>query len=388
MTRFRRIMLFILLFGTMILFGMLENYKGVSYPLIKTEFNTTWEQYGLMISLLSLSYVGFSIIAGIFLGRFGVKPSFLFGLAAILTGLFSVYFMPNFFTVAVCLFTVFAGFGFLEVGINALASEIFITKTAMLMNLLHAFYGIGAIIGPKTAGLMTTNAGLDWRQIYFFSLPLVLLTFIQAVFIKFPEEKRDGVTEKKINFFDALHTPVVWMLALILGLGAAIESSSPNWGPLYFQDMYGLDPRTGGADFLSSFFICFTVSRLVCGMVLERVGYIRSIIGVTVIVFVIFIAGFCMGEKGIYLLPVLGFFIGPMWPTIMAVAVLYFGKNAPVMASAMIAIGGALNAGIQFLTGLINRFFGPAWGYRSTVVYILLYFTLLIIIRKKTRKTS
>ena len=179
-------MLFVLLFSTMLIFGMIENFKGVSFPLIKTEFNASWEQQGMMVSIITLGYVGFSIIAGIFLGRFGIKPSFLSGLAVISISLLVVYFTTSFFAAAACLFVVFAGFGFFEVGVNALASRIFITKAALLMNMLHAFYGIGAIIGPKAAGVLTNNAGLDWRTIYLLSLPLVFLIFIPSVFLKFP----------------------------------------------------------------------------------------------------------------------------------------------------------------------------------------------------------
>jgi fucose permease len=370
----------------MVIFGIVENIKGVSYPLIKTEFNASWEQQGLMVSILSLSYVIFCIIAGLFLGRFGIKPSFLSGLGAISVGLFAIFFSPGFLSAAVCLFVIFAGFGFLEIGINALASSVFTANSALFMNLLHAFYGIGAIIGPKAAGILTNNAGFNWRLVYLLSMPLVFLSFIFSIFLKIPGESKTGNVEKRVTFFDALGRRDVWLMAVILGLGIAVEMSSPNWGALYFQDMYGIDPRTGGAAFLSMFFIFFTVSRLVSGMFVERIGYARSLIGITAVIFVIFIAGFCLGERGIYVLPALGFFIGPFWPTVMAIGIRHFGNDAPVMASAMIAIGGALNSIIQFLVGLTNRFLGPAWGYRSSAIYILICFVLLLVLSKKLQK--
>ena len=387
-TKPRRIVFFILLFSIMLIFGIIENFKGVSFPLIKTEFDATWEQQGLLVSMLAISYVGFCIVAGIFLGRFGIKASVIIGFAAISTGLFSVFFMPGFFAAGAALFIIFAGFGFFEVGLNALASFVFVTKTALLMNILHAFYGIGAFTGPIAAGFITNNAGLNWRFIYILTLPFALLLFIPTIFVKFPEGKEETNapdTSKKKSFLDALTSPMVWLLALSLGLCIVIEHSSPNWGALYFQDIYGLDPRTSGAAFVSTFFICFTVSRLVCGILVERIGYIRSLIGVTVIIFCIFLAGFLLGARGIYVLPVLGFFIGPLWPTIMAAAILYFGKDAPVMCSAMIAIAGTLNAGVQYLIGLTNSFFGPAWGYRSALVYTLMMIAVLVIIGKKIK---
>ena len=391
MTKSRRIMLFFLLFSIMLIFGAIENFKGVSFPLIKTEFNASWEQQGFLVSMLAISYVGFCIIAGIFLGRFGIKPSILFGFAALSIGLFLVYFMPGFFAAGAALFVIFAGFGFFEIGVNALASFVFIAKTALLMNLLHAFYGIGAFVGPMAAGYITNNIGFNWRFIYLMALPIALAMFIFAIFVKIPKSKGELINTdivKKKSFFDALGSPMVWLFAVTLGLGVAIEMSSPNWGALYFQDIFGLDPRTSGAAFVSAFFICFTVSRLVCGILVERIGYMRSLMGVTIIIFSVFTVGFLLGERGIYVLPVLGFFIGPLWPTIMAVAILYFGKDAPVMCSAMIAIAGTLNAGIQFLIGITNRFFGPAWGYRSALVYTLFMIAVLEILCRKLQNNK
>jgi fucose permease len=392
----RRVLLFFLLFGTMFIFGLIENIKGVSFPLIKTEFNTPWEQHSFMVSLLSLSYVGFSVLAGIFLGHFGTKPSFLFGYAALSAGLCSVFFMPNFYSAVFSLVLVFAGFGFFEVGINALASRVFVKRTALLMNLLHAFYGIGAIIGPKAAGLLAGTAGLGWRQIYLVCLPLALMLFVPAVFSRFPNSGESGGAAngstaspaKRKTFFDALRNPTVWLMSITLGLGVVVEMSSSNWGGLYFQDVYGIDPRTGGAAFLSAFFLSFTVARLVCGVLIERIGYMRSIMGVSFIIVAVFITGFLLGANGIYVLPALGFFIALLWPTIMALAVVIFGDDAPVFSSAMIAIGGTINAVVQFVMGMTNRVFGPAWGYRSSLGYTVLLVVMLLILRKKLKGTS
>jgi fucose permease len=87
---------------------------------------------------------------------------------------------------------------------------------------------------------------------------------------------------------------------------------------------------------------------------------------------IVFTFGFIFKERGIYILPVLGFFIGIMWPTIMAVAITHFKKQAAVFTSAIIVLAGALNAAMQAVIGITNRRIGPAWGYRSSMLYALL----------------
>jgi len=390
-------LLFIILFGAMFLFGFIENIRGVTYPLIKAQFNVSYEQQGMMVSLLSLSYVVFCLVGGILLGSFGVKKAFAAGFILIMLGLLAVFFMPGFWSIAVAMVIVFAGFGLFEVSSNALAAQLFTARTALLMSLLHFFFGAGAAFSPRAAGAM--SAVISWRFVYLLSIPLVLLVFIPSLFTRFPAANADAHNEtnaeantgpaaddkavKKISFFTALKTPMVWLFAITLGLMMVVEMCTPNWAGLYFQDVYHMDPKTSGAAFVSNFFILFTISRLVCGFIIEKLGYLRSIFIALFIVIIILTIGFFMGAKGIYVLPALGFFVAIFWPTTLATAMGYFKKDAPVMTSAIIVIGGALNSGIQLLIGLFNRLAGPAWGYRSCLLYAVIIIAMLVVLTKR-----
>jgi fucose permease len=179
---------------------------------------------------------------------------------------------------------------------------------------------------------------------------------------------------------------MVWVFSVALGLMVAVELCSANWGGLYFQDVYNLDPRTSGAAFISNFYILFTVSRLLGGFAIEKIGYVRSLYISAMATIFIFVLGFLMGENGIYVLPGLGFTTALFWPTIMAVAMGYFREDAPVMTSAIIVIAGAINSGVQFLMGLTNRLAGPAWGYRSGLFYAILIIVSLIILSRRMRQ--
>ncbi|MDR1947814.1 MAG: MFS transporter [Spirochaetaceae bacterium] len=399
--RIRRFFLIFIIYGTMMIFGLLENIKGVSYPLIKTEFDASYEQQGLLVSLLSYSYVFFCLVAGFFLARFGVKRAFLSGFVCCLLGLGAVFFMPGYWTVMAALLLVYAGFGFFEVGVNALATQVFTAKAALLMSLLHFFYGAGAIIGPKAAGILIGRGGFTWKETYLIAIPLVLLFFIPALPIRFPGASREtadepGKTpgpegeapEKPISFAGALKNPMVWAFAVTLGLMEVVEFSSANWGGLYFQDVYGLDPRTAGANFISNFYILFTLSRLVSGFAIEKIGYMRCLFIASFATVLVYALGFAAGPRGIYVLPVLGFFIAIMWPTIMAVAMGHFGSQSAVLTSAIIVLSGALNAAVQLLIGLTNRLIGAAWGYRSCILYALLMIGALILLRRRMARTK
>jgi fucose permease len=276
----------------------------------------------------------------------------------------------------------------------------FTAKSALMMSLLHFFYGIGAIIGPAYAGMVTGGMEKSWRYIYFFgffpALFLGILTFIGSPGkLKAGEDHPAGSSgnqgetpAKKLSFFSALKEPVVWLFGITMGCGSTVEVGTTNWSALYLQDVYGFDPKVQGALFVSVFYILYTASRFLSGFVIEKIGYLKSITGGCVIVCLIFAAGFLLGERGIWILPVSGFFIAILYPTMLALSIPVFRENARAVSSAIIPIAFTTNGLFQYLIGLINRYIGAEWGYRSCLVFSVLTFFLLLAVRKKVRTVS
>jgi fucose permease len=254
------------------------------------------------------------------------------------------------------------------------------------MSLLHFFYGAGSILGPRGAGFFIERLGFNWRQVYVLVLPLTLIVTIPVLFSRFSNAVIDNsnttISQKQPSFIDAVKTPMVWIFSLTLGFMEVVELSTANWGGLYFQDVYNLDPRVEGASFVANFYILFTVSRLVSGFAIEKIGYIKSLYIASVATALLFLTGFLLGARGILALPILGFFVAIMWPTFMAIAMGFFGPSAPIMTTAIIVISGAINAGSQLLIGLVNRFAGAAWGYRCCFVYALFLIASLPLLRR------
>ncbi len=380
--------LFIIIYATMFLFGLVENIKGVSFPLIKSEFGVNYDSQGGLVSLTWLGYVIFCLAASLFLQHFGIKKSILAGYILVGLGAVATLLAPSFWIAAGTLLIVNAGFGFFEVGANALAAVVFTSRAALMMNLMHFFYGFGAIAGPQFAGLLTDSFGLDWRRVYIAVLLPVGLVFLFIVFTRF--QGRAGQAEhaarSQVTFIGALKLPLVWLFCLTLGFMEVIEFGAANWGGLYLKDVYGLDPRVTGAAFVSLFYILFTAARLLGGLVIEKAGYVRSLSVALAGTILIFLTGFTLGKNGIWILPFTGLFIGIMWPTLMAFAMQVFGDDAPMITSVIITVSGAVNGIFQFGIGLTNFYAGEAWGYRSCLVYAALVLILLNLLAGRVRR--
>lgn len=385
-TSVNRNVLFIITYGTMFLFGFVENIKGVSFPLIKAEFGVMYDSQGGLVSVTWFGYVVFCLVASFFLQRFGIKRSILAGYVLICIGATATLVAPSFWAASIALLIVNTGFGFFEVGTNALGTVAFARQAALMMSLMHFFYGFGAVLGPKSAGFLTDNFGFTWRQVYIVMMIPIFACFLFILFTKFDDSGNHKETEAVLSgttFVGALRQPVVWLFAVTLGFMEVVEFGAANWGGLYLQDVYGLDPRTIGATFVSAFYILFTLSRLFSGFLIEKAGYIRSLriaVGSTIGLFAV---GFGCGENGIWVLPWTGLFIAIMWPTIMAVAMQVFGADAPVITSAIITVSGAINGIFQLVIGLTNHYAGESWGYRSCLLYAVIVLILLRLLSRE-----
>jgi fucose permease len=381
---------YVIIYVTMLFFGLVENIKGVSFPLIKAEYGVAYSEQGGLVSLTWFGYVLFCLAASLFLQRFGSKRALLAGYALICGGILATLAAPTFWTVSLTLLVVNAGFGFFEVGANAMATVVFTARAALMMNLMHFFYGFGAVLGPKMAGVLTDALHFSWRQVYLAVMAPVCAfgLFVLATRAKGEAQASDTSQGASLTFAQALRRPLVWCFCLTLGFMEVIEFGAANWGGLYLQDVYGLDPRVTGAAFVSLFYVLFTLSRLGSGLAIERIGYMHSLMLAVLATVVLYAAGFVLGRKGIWLLPLTGLFIGIMWPTIMAVAMQVFGPDAPVATSAIITVSGAVNGIFQLVIGFTNQYAGYAWGYRSCLLYALLVLVLLRLLVQTVKRTA
>lgn len=373
-----------IIYSTMLLFGLIENIKGVSFTLIKDEFQVGYSSQGGLASFSWFGYVLFCIVATFSLEKFGTKKSLSFGYLFTALGCLLVFLSNNFYTVSMSLMVVWMGFGFFEVGGNALATTVFKSNSAILMNLMHFFYGFGAVLGPKFAGKIVDIFDLSFRGIYLITLIPILIVLGIIVFTKVDMDNSKEEEKGTMKIKDALKNKYVWIFSLCLGFMEVIEFSAANWGAFYLRDAFDINPLTVGATFVSAYYIFFTISRLFSGFVIEKIGYTKSIIYSLVTMFILYIIGFSSGINGTFILALTGFFIGIMWPTLMCVAMDVFKKDAAIATSVIIVLSGTINGVMQLATGVINEYIGDIWGYRLSTLYVLIPLVIIIYIQKIT----
>ena len=377
--------LILITFANITLLGFLTSMRGVSFPLIRNSFNASYETMGLMNGLIYLAAVCSCIIAGIYMNRFGLKKAVLSAFLLVVLGAGSIYFATGFWMAAGFYLILQSGFVFFEISINGVGVKVFTVKPGLMMNLLHFFFGVGAIVGPRFMGLMVNRVEMSWREVYPLSLVVVIILLVMSLLVRFPAREEATDTQNRPSFWTAMKEPMVWFLGIALGIACGIEGFTVGWSGLYLQDVHGLEPSTTGAAFVSAFFFMFTISRLVSGFAIEKIGYIKSVLVSSLAIAIIFVAAFSLGRRGIFLLPVTGFFVAIMWPTIMAIGAGIFKERAQTAISAIIAITFTLNGLIQYGVGLTNSLLGAAWGYRSCLIYSIILGVMFLILARKNK---
>jgi fucose permease len=392
-----KVLLLVVIYGNMILLGFINNLRGITFPLIKNSFQASYNDQGLLVAMVSFISVLACIAAGVFMGHFGLKKTFLSGFLFFMLGMGALFFSSGFW-MAACLYLLLqTGCEVFEIAINGAGVRIFTARSALMLNLLHFFYGVGAIAGPCFAGFIVNMKNSSWQHVYPAGLIPVFVMLVITICTIFPgnsagsqDQKNDQKDEKRrhVSFWSALKKPEVWLFGCILGLSGALDSGTVNWAGLFLQDVYGLDPSTTGALFFSLFFIPYTLSRLLSGFVIEKIGYSRSLLYSGCIIAALYIIGFGLGRHGIWVLPATGIFIAIIWPTTLAVSVGFFKQDAQAMSSPIITISFMVNGLIQYSLGLINRFAGPAWGYRSCTLYTAVIIVLFIQLRRMLHRAE
>jgi fucose permease len=208
------------------------------------------------------------------------------------------------------------GMGMLDAGLNSYLSTL--ERGAWLLNLYHAFFGLGALAGPLLAAYLL-DRGLSWRA--FFAVVAASLAIDALAFLIYPRGTVNG-EQARPRLVSALRLRIVLIVAAFLCIYVGIEASVGNWGFSFLTEERGQGVLAAGW-VVSAYWLGIALGRLVVNVVAERIG--MSV----VTLFSVCIAVVAASALVIWLAPwqpaaaigmaVLGFFLGPVFPTTIAI---------------------------------------------------------------------
>jgi fucose permease len=156
------LLLLILSFVGFIALGLPDAVIGVAWPALRTHFSLHQDALGPLFITVTVGSVIASTATGTILSRIGIGDLLAISCALTAVALLGYTFAPSWLVlVAFGLLTGF-GAGSIDAAINTHAA---VSYSARLVNVLHAFYGVGAAAGPALMTAVLT-AGQAWQTGY------------------------------------------------------------------------------------------------------------------------------------------------------------------------------------------------------------------------------
>lgn len=371
--------LYVVAFGAMFMMGIIDSMRGPMIPGIRSTFDVSYSSIGGMLFIASLGFLISTFFGGVLCDKLGQKKVMYFGYMCVILGILGVSWSMNFGMFLFTMGFLNIGLGSIEMSVNSLVSIIFVKNQAVMMNLLHFFYGVGASIGPRYSGVLL-NRGIMWQKIYFFSLLMVASLLAYMAFIRFPEGTKYG-DKDTVSFSMIIKDRKVLLFGIIVGFYFASELGVANWFANYLGVVYEMD-ELSSSFYLSVFFGVFTLGRLGGGFIAERMGYLNSILVFMTAAFLLFTGGIILGNKYVMLISFCGLSFSIVFPTLMTVILSQFKKSTSSTLGVIITMGSGINMLSNWLIGVVNDIFGVRVGFIVIIGFIAVFLGLFIALRR------
>ncbi len=313
-----------LAFFTFILIGANDGAVGILLPSVIAHYGIDKATVGLLFVASTIGYLIAAFTSGLLLERLGRRSFLMLGTSGLIVGAAIYSAMPPFVALFPVLFCIGFGLGILDAGLNAYIAGL--PRSTGLLNYLHAFYGVGALLGPLVASTILALAW-GWNTTYLVWVTaggVVLLGFMLLFQNdgKAPVRRVDGLraTGDGNTLFITLRTRLVWVAAFFLLAYVGAEVSLGTWSySLLTEDRHAAALLSGWT--VSGYWMGLTLGRIVLGRIAERAGATRLIqwclAGVVVGVAVVWAApNVAIAAVGLW---VTGFSLGPIFPSTIAV---------------------------------------------------------------------
>jgi fucose permease len=198
---------------------------------------------GIMLAFGSLGFTMGPMIAGAIADRSSVKKSLALGLAIEVVLLCLYGFVPALIFAILANFLLRFGAAFVETSVNIIPTVIEKRRggsskgVGSLMNLIHFFFSIGALVSPLLAGFVLKAAG-SWRPVFWLGSAVTLVFVLFVLRVRFPASGFRSVGRPRIKPAEILDRSLVFgALTILLYVGAEVVASS--WIVYYLKKGLG-----------------------------------------------------------------------------------------------------------------------------------------------------
>ena len=351
-------LIFTLLLSYFGLFGIIIGAQGVLWADIKVALGLSEGVFGTAQLASPLISVGLLLMGGQLSASFGKKRLAFASLTLLAGAILALAGASGLFAFVVSLLIAGAANGLLETAMNGATLDWERVTGRNVMNVMHAGFSGGAVLGALGAGLLL---GRQWTYVGVLLLlvGLCALTFVLTIPARYPPADRGGedggAPGQALRLIWGRRSLIV--LSLLCLLGIVGESVAFLWSVIYLREL-GAATVVSGAAF-ALFNAAMFAGRLLNAPLVERKGarfsLVLSGIGLLVANLLLMLpGGVPMAVVGFM---VLGLAVAGVVPTVLSVAARLVPGNSGAVAGGMMAAAYAGFIVCPPLIGWITEFF-------------------------------
>ena len=341
-------------FTIFIAIGWLSAALGPALPDLAERTGRDLATLGGLITMVWGGTLVAQLVSGAVNDRLGQRPILLAGLILVTVGSLAIVFSRQLWIMLLAGGVFGLGFGGLDIGTNLFIAQRFAQRSVPMLNLLHVFFGVGAVVGPALAGLTLkvwdTALPALGAGIAVALLPLPLVWRLDAVSRPNPPAQNP---ESGAAF--SYRTPLLWALGAILLLYVGLEAGMGAWTTAYVERTTAL-AESAAALVTAGYWLALTVGR-VAGAAYGGRSTPQTVLAVCLGGMLagglLLVIGHGSAVLTVLAVLVLGFWSGPPFPTVVAITTATFPDGPGKATSVAVAMASLGATTLPWLQGVV-----------------------------------
>ena len=297
-------------------YGMIAAMLGTILPNLSDRFQLTPTQNGTIAFVQALGLIIASLGVGPLLDTEGDKIGLVLGMVCIAFALFLLPRAGGFRDILLLLFLLGMGGGIVVTGANALANAAAGANSAIVLNLVNLFFGLGGLATPFIAANIFKK---NWVHLCYTIAGLTVASLVVQAVVKMPAPTGNAQF-MLAQIGPILGRPVLFMLGFFLFLYITCEVGVWNWLPRHLIAQ-GV-PESRALNILSlGFALGLLIGRVGVSPILAHVPAIEVTMGASIAMAITTFLMLQTNKAGLAfaLVFIAGLSMAPVFPTTLAI---------------------------------------------------------------------
>ena len=322
-------MLLAVIYLVFISLGLPDSLLGSGWPTMQVDFGVPSSYAGYVSMTISCMTVISALVSPRLIRRFHTKWIVIVSIGLTVLGLLGFSAAGHYWMLFLLAVPYGLGAGSIDAAVNHYVANHY---PSSVMNFLHCFYGVGAVISPyiMSAALKAARWNEGYRWTSYIQLGILLVCILSLPLWKQSGKESEDESRDSVGIKETLKVPGVVLTLIAFFAYCSGEATCFLWTPSYFAGTKeGLSAETI-ASFGSLIFGGLMLGRLISGFIsnklgdrlLIRAGIAIELIGILLVLLPI--QGYAVAAIGFV---IIGTGMGPVYPAIQHMAPANFGKR-------------------------------------------------------------